>query len=613
MTSLRKLFAFEDRQARYAVMIMLTIAGLTGLFLLVYFRSYQIPFMAQTAINISDDWHYQLTPTAPIKPLKDLAYSIEVPANQPLRLYKQLSGQVENAALLIKTNHQTVRLYLDQQQLFASGSHEPGQNPGMGLFFVPLPADYANKQLVMEIISPYSHYSGRTSPVLLGDIQSLQAYTLSQSMRSVILMSICLFLGFCTISLTIVQALRRQINWGNFSLGLFAVVWGLYYPCTDYIAYQFFSPGWMSVLSIGFYFSMQVPLSLFFYFSARHYQKQFLFAVLIHCGFVVTAFWLQALSLRQFPELLNINNFIYIVVFLYSIILSVLEIKKGNRFFLLITPFMAIAYSSLMMAFTVFYGTRGPVNYNIYKDTFLLLILTVLAYNIMVFFRQFYQRQQEVALLTLKNRLAFENYAQIELHLSQVAGLKHELNHHFAALQILFTDGKYEQCRDYLAAVTQQSNQLAAAAYCEHFLINAVVSNFLNTASAKNIAVEYQISVPPQLHIADPDLYSLLTNILENALESNANIPEVSKRYIKLYIHTKAPYLFISCENAKNHPVLVKDDKILTTKTDTANHGYGLWTIKKISQKYDGMVDIDYHADDFKIMTALKEKPANAG
>nr|WP_092074201.1 hypothetical protein [Dendrosporobacter quercicolus]NSL47672.1 hypothetical protein [Dendrosporobacter quercicolus DSM 1736] len=56
--------------------------------------------------------------------------------------------------MLIKANHQTVRLLLDDREFFASGSHDPAKNPGMALFFVPLPENYAGKVLSMEVVSP---------------------------------------------------------------------------------------------------------------------------------------------------------------------------------------------------------------------------------------------------------------------------------------------------------------------------------------------------------------------------------------------------------------------------------------------------------------------------
>lgn len=562
--------------------------------------------MKQNAVDISDNWQYQVQSNSKDRILSNLKYSVNIPAGETLILRKRLDIELPNAALLIKANHQTVRLRLDDREFFASGSHDPANNPGMALFFVPLPENYAGKVLSMEVVSPYSHYSGRTSPVLLGDIQSLEAYAISNSMRSVILMAICLFMGFCTIALTIVQAIRSQVSWENFSIGVFSIVWGLYYLCTDYIAYQFFSPLWMSLLSIGFYFAMQAPLSLFFYFASRHYKKQFLGAALVHCGFVAAAYLLQGFGIKQFPQLLNINNTLYIVGFSYLIIFSILEIQKGNRLLLLVTPFMSVAYLSLMRAFTVFYGTRGPVNYNIYKDTFFLLILAVLLYNIVLFFRQHYERQRDIDRLTLQNRLAAENIRQVKTHLKHVAGLKHEIKNHFAALQILIDGKQYEKCRNYLSAVTKQSEPLSPFSYCDNLLINAVVGNLLNAATAKSISTNFNLRVPKQIPVADSDLYSLLTNLLENALEAAEKVPEKDKPEINLDIQLKEPYLYICCKNTKVHRIIEQGEKIITTKKDAQNHGYGLWTVKQIAEKYDGIIDIEHHEKDFKITVALK-------
>ena len=609
---MKAVMASLDRKLFCFVFFLCLGMGLLFAFLVFYFRAYQDPYMKKNILDISDGWTYSTETEPAFKALSHLKYTVIIPPDETLSVHKVLDVPVEKAALLFKTNHQTLDLYLDGKPIFSSAQdnlEKSAENPGMAMFFVDLPPNYLGKTLTMNVRSPYPHYAGRMGSVMMGDIPSLEAYTISASMRSLILMSLCLFLGFCTIAFASLQAFRGDLQKNNFALGVFAVLWGLYYISTDYLAYQFFDPHWVSYLSIGFYMAMQVPFSLFLYFSFRNYGQYYLPAVCAHIFFVAAAFTLQALGRLQLPWLLNINNTLYMTSFLLAIILSFLEIRRGNRFFLIVLPFLTIAYFSMARAFVVFYRTRGSVDYNIYKDTFFLLVLVVSVYNVAQFFRCYYAQRAETHVLALQNRLAQESYGHLKEHMGEVGRLKHEMKNHLAALKILLSSGQAEKALDYLTQLTEQIDPVVRVSYGENLLINAVVGELMASAKGKSIRLDLNLNPSKQIGVADPDLFSLLSNILENALSACAKVEERSRRFIELKIHMQPPYLYISCRNSKTGPTLKEGERFLSDKEERQCHGYGLRTVELIAEKYEGMLDIEYDDKVFGVSLALKETP----
>lgn len=571
-------------------------------FLNCYFSSYKQPYMMNEIIDMSEDWEYRIS-GGELKELETLRTGPKIKEFETVTIYKKLDKKIEEAAILIRENHQVVNVYLDETPLYIDRKIKPDQNPGMSLQFILLPDNYLNKTLQIEITSPYKLYAGRTSPILMGTIPSLEAYTLSKSMRSLILMAMCIFMGFSIIMLTFIQSTKGSSQPQHLAIGIFAIIWALYYICTEYIVFQFFSPFWVSTISLSLYFTFQVPLMLYFYFSFHYYKTKLFPALVFHTAFAILAIILQVTGILDLPRLININN-VLLAGLIYTIILSILEAIKGNRYMILSSPFFVVAYVSMLYNFYVFYSRRGVVPYT-YKDTYFLLLLCILISNVWIFFRRYYFGIQESKLLRLQSRLAKESYDQIRVHLHEVGSLKHEMKNHIAALQIYLSDGRYEEAGLYLDRIAEKSVYITDTVYHDHFLINAVVSRMLKIAKSENINIELNLKSGP-LKILDNDLHSLLTNIIDNAVEACRAIPEGIKRFICLTISRKDPYLIIICTNSYNGEIIFEDGSIKTLKKES-EHGYGIWTINKIAESYDGIVDIDFDQSVFTITAAIKD------
>jgi signal transduction histidine kinase len=592
---------FDEMNRDVVIFLTLIIVCAVGivLFLGYYFSAYQNPYMKREIIDLSEGWQYE-TPRTGLKALDSLRTGPMLSADETMTLYRTLDSRLSEAAILIRANHQSVNTYIDDIPLHTDPALEPGKNPGMALHFLTLPEDYTGKTLKIELTSPYALYSGRTSPILLGTIPSLEAYALSASMRSVVLMAVCLALGLFIIAFAFVKAVGGDMSASQLTLGVFAVIWALYFVCTEYIVFQFFTPFQMSAFSLGLYYSFAVPLTLFFYFSFKHYKKLMLPAVILQGAFTATALALQLTGLVDLPRLLNINN-IFLTGLIYTVVLAIMEALKKNRIMILAAPFLVIAYGSMLFNFSVFYTRRGVVPYS-YRDTYLLLALSVLIYSIWLFFREAYRHKQENEMLSIEKRSS----ERIKMHLKEAEGLKHEIKNHISAIQSYLDLGKAEEAREYITQIMGQSAAVMEAAFSEHFILNAIAGNLYQRAGELGVKVDLKLQAVP-LHIADHDLYSLMSNITSNAVEACAAITAGGERFIRLTVTKEEPYFYISCENSSAGEITRSDGKIKTSKTD-AGHGYGLRTVERIVEAYGGLLDIRYDENIFAIEAALIDR-----
>ncbi|MFV0241955.1 MAG: hypothetical protein ACK5H4_18205, partial [Lacrimispora sphenoides] len=225
------------KTAKYAAAIICVVLMLT--FSVLYFSAYANPYMQKNMADISDGWCYGIGTEKPDKEMSVLCQA-DVPAGEALHIYRALNEKYQDAALMLKSNHQRLRVFLEGELLFESPYDSEIKNPGMGLHFVPLPEDYEGKLLHVEIISPYEAYSGAPGSVYIGDIPSLQTFALFQrSLPHTLLMAYCLAAGGFTMVLAVLRRNRSGGSWGDFCFGVFSVLWGFYFPSGDYIAHQF--------------------------------------------------------------------------------------------------------------------------------------------------------------------------------------------------------------------------------------------------------------------------------------------------------------------------------------------------------------------------------------
>ena len=103
------------------------------------------------------------------------------------------------------------------------------------------------------------------------------------------------------------------------------------------------------------------------------------------------------------------------------------------------------------------------------------------------------------------------------------------------------------------------------------------------------------------------DVYFLLVNIIDNAIEATENIEEKEHRVISLTASRKQGVLFIEETNYFKGDIKFNNDgSIKTTKANAKYHGYGTKSIAYIVKKYDGKVEYNVEDQIFKLKIAIQ-------
>ncbi|MBR2288867.1 MAG: GHKL domain-containing protein [Clostridia bacterium] len=84
------------------------------------------------------------------------------------------------------------------------------------------------------------------------------------------------------------------------------------------------------------------------------------------------------------------------------------------------------------------------------------------------------------------------------------------------------------------------------------------------------------------------DICSIFGNAIDNAIEYEKKVPDPDCRLIKVSVYPQKRFLLIRVENYCDETVPLKDGLPETTKKDKNYHGFGVKSIRRAVEKYDG-------------------------
>lgn len=105
------------------------------------------------------------------------------------------------------------------------------------------------------------------------------------------------------------------------------------------------------------------------------------------------------------------------------------------------------------------------------------------------------------------------------------------------------------------------------------------------------------------------DIYTLFGNAIDNAIECVMGYSDISKRIISLRIFKAFGTLRIHIENYCEEQPVITDGEIDTSKKDKENHGFGLKSIRFITEKYNGYMTVTVEKEIFSLDIMIPISP----
>ena len=366
------------------------------------------------------------------------------------------------------------------------------------------------------------------------------------------------------------------LNHGMLNLLRYFLIWGI------------------SIFYIYFLFEISTKESYFICLSSYCIQHIAISSALLIC-----------LIVGRYQELFIIRFALFCIIGLFLTSIAKNTYYKNNKYQLDNMQWLVI--SSVILATVVIMNylpiDAVPMEYK--KANILFLIYTILCSSL-AFYIEFdllniARLNAETALIKGRLKIEREHYAlskeaidiiNIKSHdlKKQVNLIRHSLNKE---------DDNYS-LDDALNTIEQAISDYNETPATGSEAIDILLTEKILYCKKQNIQLKYLIdgSIFDFMNIID--LYSVLGNVIDNAIEATLLVSEPGKRLISIQAKKTGSIISLHCENYFDQELKYSSSGyIQTTKPDSKNHGYGLKSIEYTLKKYNGNIEIETDNDIF--------------
>ncbi|MGN0813798.1 MAG: sensor histidine kinase [Candidatus Coproplasma sp.] len=309
-----------------------------------------------------------------------------------------------------------------------------------------------------------------------------------------------------------------------------------------------------------------------------------------------------------------INIVFYVLIIAYSVLLRHYTLKYYSD--IPIISVILIMINAVCSVLLIFAKTVISVNsgQGTTQDIFYTLTLAVIyvfsvSGYMMIYFHC--KVRKSMTELQVSNRLLESDKQMLiisEQAISELRSMRHDIKNQYKVMEIMLSEGKYEELGKYFASMNESFLAEACNGFvdCGNTLINSIINMELLKANKYGVQLDTKINVPDQLPFEQSDLCRILVNLIDNALEAVLRMDN-KDYFVSCRIGCRADYLYICVLNK------IKEDcdrdvllEMNTEKEDAVNHGYGHRIVKRIAEKYNGLVNYTIEENEFMAEVMLE-------
>lgn len=193
------------------------------------------------------------------------------------------------------------------------------------------------------------------------------------------------------------------------------------------------------------------------------------------------------------------------------------------------------------------------------------------------------KRREVAAQLLHSEQQRFEQ----EKQLHDAINIKcHDIRHQIAAL------GKGEYASE-LRKIGKLVNVYDTAPHTKNAALDVVLSGKMLSCNNMGIQLTCLADGRRLGFMEDSDVYALFGNILDNAMEAVIQVKDEEHRMIALNVSANGDLMLIEAQNFFDGTLSFEEGLPVTSKEDKDYHGFGMRSIRLLTEKYDGDLKLE--------------------
>ncbi len=265
------------------------------------------------------------------------------------------------------------------------------------------------------------------------------------------------------------------------------------------------------------------------------------------------------------------------------------------------TPFSTINFFNFFQPEKIF-GVYGNLNIfgNAVSPQPLFIFSAIVIFSVPLIFSVF---SASSGALSAREAAEHEYYNEVSRKYEETRKIRHDMNNHLTALEILINEGKINEAKTYLGEISAELTAQKPPAVTGRPVLDALLFGKVQTAANYGIKLDITVDASFPESISDYDLCGIFGNILDNAIEACEKCDR--QKFIRLSVKKQMDMLFIFSENTCLSEAV--SPVYETSKPDKAAHGYGIRRIKQLAEKHGGTVKLSAENNLFSISVLIQK------
>lgn len=189
----------------------------------------------------------------------------------------------------------------------------------------------------------------------------------------------------------------------------------------------------------------------------------------------------------------------------------------------------------------------------------------------------------------MQRKFLSHQYEEIKNVYLNMRGWRHDYHNHIQAMKAYLAMGEVEELQEYISKLEKELDSVDSLVKSGNIMMDAILNSKISIMLKHGIQVDFKAVLPEELKIKDIDMCVMVSNLLENAVESCMKVP-VDKRFIRIYSEVFGSQFYISIQNSAEKELDFNQRNYISTKR--GEHGLGMKRVQFLVDKYEGFLNL---------------------
>lgn len=269
--------------------------------------------------------------------------------------------------------------------------------------------------------------------------------------------------------------------------------------------------------------------------------------------------------------------------------------ETGNEerlwYALIIVPFLSVISMTELMKIVLIHP---DIKNKIFLGMLCICAANIIVYCFYMIISNVHRNEMTIKLLEQENININDRIKDNDMFIKDMRLFKHDVKNHLMTVNMLIDSGKSKEAYDYVSRLlSAYLPNMRRYVDTGNYGFDALVNSKIILCETNSVRFDVQPNSKYLAQLDPVDTGIIFGNLLDNAIDA---AKESAEKKVELAVRDIADYVEIFINNSVDSAVLKKNPELKTTKKNKDGHGNGIESVKKIVEKYDGLIQFSESA-----------------